>query len=208
MSVNIRAELVPSQVLHAGSGKTLSTTLWVQTSLFCKINSSFDKTRPCQSTSASLIDRRAVSAFYRSLPKRPGFVFFRTRLFLTTIILLIHHDVLFRMETCVLTKARIAFRGNNSTAPFWKIERIQSWKSPWSILDIFSLRIVYRTRELNKQFYLLGFYPEQTKAMDWLILLFLCSIVLSSITLWIYAWPLLSFFFANGKSHSPYLRAR
>ena len=42
--------------------------------------------------------------------------------------------------------------------------------------------------ELNEKFYLLGFDPEQTNAMDWFILLFLCSIVLSSIILWKADW--------------------
>ena len=36
---------------------------------------------------------------------------------------------------------------------------------------------------IKGKFFLSGVYPEQTKAMDWLILLFLCSVVLSSIIL-------------------------
>ena len=59
-----------------------------------------------------------------------------------------------------------------------------------AVLKVFLIDLGYffsekyiETRELNEKYYILGLYSEQTKAMNWRILLFLCSIVLSSIIL-------------------------
>ena len=85
--------------------------------------------------------------------------------------------------------------------PFWKIKGYSLESLQNQSLIFFSEKYI-ENAGIKKKFYLLGFYSEQTKEMDWLILLFLCSIVMFSISLWIYGKPLLSFLFANGKSHS------